>query len=68
MYPERLDSRPADPFAPSCYFDVDYLAVRSELPPYTMQANIGYADGIRNDNSGRGGNGVYGGMTFVFLH
>jgi hypothetical protein len=33
-----------------------------------VQANIGYADGIRNDNSGRGGNGVYGGMTFVFLH
>jgi hypothetical protein len=31
-------------------------------------ANVGYADGIRNDNSGRGGNGVYDGMTFVFLH
>lgn len=36
MYPERLDGRPADPFAASCYFDVDYVAVRSELPPYTM--------------------------------
>jgi hypothetical protein len=34
----------------------------------SVQANVGYADGIRNDNSGRGGNGVYGGMTFVFLH
>ena len=34
----------------------------------SVQANVGYADGIRNDNSGRGGSGVYGGMTFVFVH
>ena len=44
MYPERLDGRPADPFAASCYFDVDYLPVRSELPPYAViQEGIGGA-------------------------
>jgi len=34
----------------------------------SVQANLGYADAIRNDNSGRGGNGVYGGVTLVFVH
>lgn len=37
VYPESLDAAPdADPFAASCYFDVDYDTVRTELPPYTM--------------------------------
>jgi tetratricopeptide (TPR) repeat protein len=37
MYPERLDiGADADPFKSSCYFDVDYVAVPSELPPYVM--------------------------------
>ena len=34
----------------------------------SVQANVGYADGIRNDNSGRGSSGVYGGLTLVFVH
>jgi hypothetical protein len=34
----------------------------------SVQANLGYADGIRNDNSGRGSSGVYGGVTLVFVH
>lgn len=34
----------------------------------SVQANLGYADGIRNDNSGRGSSGVYGGLTLVFVH
>jgi hypothetical protein len=37
IYPERLDGHPdVDPFAASCYFDVDYVALQSELPPYIM--------------------------------
>lgn len=37
MYPESLDGvSGSDPFAASCYFDVDYIATQSELPPYVM--------------------------------
>jgi hypothetical protein len=37
MYPQSLAMvGAADPFAASCYFDVDYVAVPSELPPYVM--------------------------------
>jgi hypothetical protein len=37
VYPERLDVAPeTDPFAASCYFDVDYDTIRTELPPYAM--------------------------------
>jgi hypothetical protein len=37
MYPESLEAvGAADPFAASCFFDVDYLTVPSELPPYVM--------------------------------
>jgi hypothetical protein len=37
MYPERLNATTAaDPFGSSCYFDVDYVAIQSELPPYVM--------------------------------
>ncbi len=37
MYPENLDT-PADvdPFAASCYFDLDYVVTETELPPYLM--------------------------------
>jgi hypothetical protein len=36
---------------------------------FTVQADLGYADGTRNDNGGRSpGSGVYGGVTLVFLH
>jgi hypothetical protein len=35
-----------------------------------LQGDLGYADATRGENSsgGRGGNGVYGGVTVVFLH
>lgn len=37
MYPENLETvGEADPFAASCYFDVDYISVPSELPPYVI--------------------------------
>ena len=37
MYPETLDlGAGTDPFAASCYYDVDYLAIPAELPPYTV--------------------------------
>jgi hypothetical protein len=37
MYPERLETdAKTDPFAASCYFDVDYVTVPSELPPYVV--------------------------------
>jgi hypothetical protein len=37
MYPERLDADSgANPYATSCYFDVDYVTIPSELPPYVM--------------------------------
>jgi hypothetical protein len=37
MYPERLDaSASTDPFKSSCYFDVDYVTIPSELSPYVM--------------------------------
>jgi hypothetical protein len=37
MYPECLEADTGiDPFAASRYFDVDYLAVEAELPPYVM--------------------------------
>jgi Glycosyl transferase family 2 len=37
MYPAALAADPgADPFAASCYFDADYVAVEAELPPYVM--------------------------------
>ena len=37
MYPERLSGDGgSDPFAASCYFDIDYSAIRAELPPYVM--------------------------------
>jgi hypothetical protein len=37
MYPEHLDGRPdIDPFKASCYFDMDYVATDTELPPYVM--------------------------------
>jgi tetratricopeptide (TPR) repeat protein len=37
MYPESLAiDAEQDPFAASCYFDVDYFAVPAELPPYVV--------------------------------
>jgi hypothetical protein len=38
MYPESLNAHTAveDPFAASCYHDVDYVTVQNELPPYVM--------------------------------
>jgi hypothetical protein len=35
-----------------------------------VQADLGYADSTRGENTsgGRGGNGAYGGVTLVFLH
>ena len=37
MYPEHLDAGAGrDPFQSSCYFDTDYVAIPSELPPYVM--------------------------------
>lgn len=37
MYPQHLDAAAGtDPFKSSCYFDTDYVTVRSELPPYVM--------------------------------
>ena len=37
MHPDRVNSRPdGNSFATSCYFDVDYIAIPSELPPYVM--------------------------------
>jgi hypothetical protein len=37
---------------------------------WIIQGNLGYADGVRGENGagGRGGTGVYGGVTLVFLH
>jgi hypothetical protein len=37
MYPESLTiDAGQDPFAASCYFDIDYFTVPSELPPYVI--------------------------------
>jgi hypothetical protein len=37
---------------------------------FIVQADLGYADAVRGENTagGRGGSGVYGGITLVFLH
>lgn len=42
VYPDRLDSADADDsFRKDCYFDDDYVIVRSELPPYmTAQGGV----------------------------
>jgi hypothetical protein len=37
MYPEHLDASPeVNSFELSCFFDVDYVTIKSELPPYVM--------------------------------
>lgn len=37
MYPETLDATAAtDPFAASCYYDVDYVEIPCEIPPYVV--------------------------------
>ncbi|MGH6995422.1 MAG: glycosyltransferase family 2 protein, partial [Stellaceae bacterium] len=37
MYPETLDATTiADPFAASCYYDVDYVEIPCEMPPYIV--------------------------------
>jgi hypothetical protein len=37
---------------------------------WIVHADLGYADGVRGESSsaGRGGTGVYGGVTLIFLH
>jgi hypothetical protein len=52
---------------------IERLAIKSYLDNgwrFQLYAydDFGYADGIRNDNSGRGSSGVYGGVTLVFVH